>query len=158
MAKADNGQRMSRNRDTRLPLRPDTCKLLSKRAVCHLQVRRLLFALRQPNVCTARPAKRWILTLSLQHSRRLFAVGLQHLRGFAFSAPFRVMACDRVVTSRLGVFGSWRELDGKIKDAPSVGVQAVGIARKYAPANCQAGWHHQSKMAKFSHFQRRRLL
>ena len=54
--------------------------------------------------------------------------------------------------------GGGENRDGKIKDAPSVGVQAVGIAGKNAPANWQPGWHHRSKMAQSSHSQRRRLL
>ena len=55
-----------------------------------------------------------------------------------------------------GADGYGENWDGKIKDAPSVGVQAVGITGKNAPANCQPGWHHRSKMAQFWHFWRRR--
>ena len=51
-----------------------------------------------------------------------------------------------------GADGYGENWDGKIKDAPSVGVQDVGITGKYAPANRQLGWHHPSKTSQFRYF------
>ncbi|WP_341249885.1 hypothetical protein [Cupriavidus pauculus] len=132
--------------------------LLSQRAACDLQICCIQFAQCQPNVCNAKTGEHQTQTGSLQQSRCLFSTIFLHLHGFTVSAPFRALAQDGVLTSRLDDFGRWRDLAGKIKDAPSVGVQDVGITGKYAPANCQPGWHLRAKTAQFWHFQRRRLL